>query len=146
MPDAIFLNYICPSLLGSILISRIISIPFGVSWRMSATITTRLLDVIRIPLGPLKMDAFGHLWLVKGFHPLLISALKNYPYVTQWVKIAWKGLISNFKLTKKNDSSLRSLILKNETFLVDFHPQCYVYFWLEFAYNYCFFRTLPFIY
>ena len=68
---------------------------------MSATITTRLLDVIPIPLGPLKMDAFGHLWLVKGFHPLLISALKNYQYVPQWVKITSKGLIFNFKLTKK---------------------------------------------
>lgn len=77
----LFLSHFCPSLLGLILICRIISIPFGVSWRMSATITIQLLDVILIPLGPLKMDGFGHLWLVKDFHPLLISALKNYQYV-----------------------------------------------------------------
>ena len=77
----LFLSHFCPSLLGLILICRIISIPFGVSWRMSATITIQVLDVILIPLGPLKMDGFGHLWLVKDFHPLLISALKNYQYV-----------------------------------------------------------------
>ena len=77
---AYILSHFCPSLLGLILIYRIISIPFGVSWRMSATITSQLLDVIPIPLGPLKMDVFGHLWLVKDFHPLLISALKNCQY------------------------------------------------------------------